>query len=490
MQISIGDSKISGSNDIISSQLLPTFGSSLQNQRFGPNATTNAKHLSTACAEAKGPGMPQAYSTYPARSSPPGDRDYNIGNTTTTTKQGAALAGGSNRRGDHQHQHNNGQGQGQGEISRSRQQSRDEYIGWRIPHMYEVADPAEQGAGLPFKLAMGKRSLVHNTTATEFWGQKRAKGQELCASLQTANPFSQSESPVSRRNNYLNPKPCYMEKCSGLPFVKYSAGFTDWEREGMIRVTKCTPRDSILHNMSDVRFKSEDEQVDTCLGGGGDEISISCSLNLDSNALHHMEGVRSSFEGSLEEVAGSIANSIKELRNPSCVSSGHEEHFGAIDDAGGDQTWQKDINWGLSSSLQKAQLLEAQMQQHHDLPHVKQGMARSSYLQQQIVMQKSKIVNQFQKSLLSDIIPEGPPAGRWHHEESTLPKTSYLGMVHGREHVSLGAECSEQLASMQAAHDNLEHDIFLGNRVFKRSSKGGPRRPNIIKGQWTLEEDR
>jgi hypothetical protein len=42
----------------------------------------------------------------------------------------------------------------------------------------------------------------------------------------------------------------------------------------------------------------------------------------------------------------------------------------------------------------------------------------------------------------------------------------------------------------QQHHHDLQILLPSDKRVFKRSSKGGPRRPNIIKGQWTPEEDR
>ncbi len=42
----------------------------------------------------------------------------------------------------------------------------------------------------------------------------------------------------------------------------------------------------------------------------------------------------------------------------------------------------------------------------------------------------------------------------------------------------------------QQQHHDDQILLPSDKRVFKRSSKGGPRRPNIIKGQWTPEEDR
>ncbi|CAM6083181.1 unnamed protein product [Calypogeia fissa] len=57
---------------------------------------------------------------------------------------------------------------------------------------------------------------------------------------------------------------------------------------------------------------------------------------------------------------------------------------------------------------------------------------------------------------------------------------------------TLAGEHQQQLTAREAYEraKNEQHDDMSGKRMFKRSSKGGPRRPNIIKGQWSIEEDR
>lgn len=45
-------------------------------------------------------------------------------------------------------------------------------------------------------------------------------------------------------------------------------------------------------------------------------------------------------------------------------------------------------------------------------------------------------------------------------------------------------------AAYEKTRNEQRGDCLPSKRVFKRSSKGGPRRPHIIKGQWTPEEDR
>lgn len=69
-------------------------------------------------------------------------------------------------------------------------------------------------------------------------------------------------------------------------------------------------------------------------------------------------------------------------------------------------------------------------------------------------------------------------------------------MFQGQEYASsdffLESRCEEQLTA-RAAYErarNDQNDDLPSKRIFKRSSKGGPRRPHIIKGQWTPEEDR
>lgn len=63
----------------------------------------------------------------------------------------------------------------------------------------------------------------------------------------------------------------------------------------------------------------------------------------------------------------------------------------------------------------------------------------------------------------------------------------------GGDTISDLAREDQQQLSAREAYDEFQHDQhddISCKRLLKRSSKGGPRRPNIIKGQWTPEEDR
>lgn len=69
---------------------------------------------------------------------------------------------------------------------------------------------------------------------------------------------------------------------------------------------------------------------------------------------------------------------------------------------------------------------------------------------------------------------------------------SILSGQFGSGFEGLGSE--DQQLTARGAYEEFHHDqhdeSFSNKRLVKRSSKGGPRRPNIIKGQWTIEEDR
>ena len=75
------------------------------------------------------------------------------------------------------------------------------------------------------------------------------------------------------------------------------------------------------------------------------------------------------------------------------------------------------------------------------------------------------------------------------YEESTLS-----GHLDRSRFEGLQGSCKDQHLIAREAYEEFRHDqideSFSNKRVVKRSSKGGPRRPNIIKGQWTIEEDR
>ncbi|KAL2624459.1 hypothetical protein R1flu_008704 [Riccia fluitans] len=133
----------------------------------------------------------------------------------------------------------------------------------------------------------------------------------------------------------------------------------------------------------------------------------------------------------------------------------------------------------LKSAIQRAQLLDLQLEENQ------------RYRQQQSC--DGSVV-----SVENDITlgcTKSNPSGR----EDDGSSSGGIGLVIRRQSY-FADDCSlemqktsgEQLTAREAYEKalNEQHDEVPGKRRFKRSSKGGPRRPNIIKGQWTPEEDR
>lgn len=145
----------------------------------------------------------------------------------------------------------------------------------------------------------------------------------------------------------------------------------------------------------------------------------------------------------------------------------------------------------LTSAIHKAQLLDLQIQENQQ--HMKQESGGKRSHEKYIFTQGGNFSDHCEKSILS-----GLPAGLIDSRpDDGSPGHSSLGdLLHGQDYLSddmvLDARHGENLSAREAyekaRHD--QHDDLSGKRVFKRSSKGGPRRPNIIKGQWTPEEDR
>lgn len=95
-------------------------------------------------------------------------------------------------------------------------------------------------------------------------------------------------------------------------------------------------------------------------------------------------------------------------------------------------------------------------------------------------------------------IPENHPLNRKRQTEDNF--TSLNGkneesilFRNGFSHLAPGfCDEDQQQLTAREAYEEFQHDDIMSSnkRLLKRSSKGGPRRPNIIKGQWTPEEDR
>jgi hypothetical protein len=174
----------------------------------------------------------------------------------------------------------------------------------------------------------------------------------------------------------------------------------------------------------------------------------------------------------------------RELPNQLCSSSGYN---GTFMEAG----WQEmgaasDYNLLLTSAVAKAHLLDLQIQENQR--HLKEDIISCS--PDNDYMGRSKPTdNEYERSMVS-----GLRTGFLQEDGSFCH--SNLSMLQGQEYASndffLDSRCEEQLTA-RAAYEkarNDQHDDLPSKRVFKRSSKGGPRRPHIIKGQWTPEEDR
>ena len=142
----------------------------------------------------------------------------------------------------------------------------------------------------------------------------------------------------------------------------------------------------------------------------------------------------------------------------------------------------------LTSAIHKAQLLDLQIQENQQ--HMKQESGGKRSHEKYKFTQGGNFSDHYEKSILSGL-PAGLTDSRPDEGHSSLGD-----LLHGQDYLSddmvldprHGEHLSAREAYEKARHD--QHDDLSGKRIFKRSSKGGPRRPNIIKGQWTPEEDR
>ncbi|BBM98918.1 protein MpR2R3-MYB1 [Marchantia polymorpha subsp. ruderalis] len=154
-------------------------------------------------------------------------------------------------------------------------------------------------------------------------------------------------------------------------------------------------------------------------------------------------------------------------------------------DAG--ESWSQGVCVGpgdcyLLTSVHKAQLLDLQLEENQ------------RYRQQQSSERSRESL-----SLDNDARLDCGQSNKRDAEEDGSSPGGFGGLVTQRQNY-FADECSlemqrtsgEQLTAREAYEKalNEQHDDMPGKRMFKRSSKGGPRRPNIIKGQWTPEEDR
>lgn len=182
----------------------------------------------------------------------------------------------------------------------------------------------------------------------------------------------------------------------------------------------------------------------------------------------------------------------RELPNQLCSSSGYNGTFASME-AG----WQEvgtvgDYNL-LTSAVAKAHLLDLQIQENQR--NLKEDILSCCPENEYMAAHgKSKPTDvEYERSLMS-----GFPRSAFDvclQDDGSFCHSN-LSTLQGQEYASndffLDSRCEEQLTA-RAAYEkarNDQHDDLPNKRVFKRSSKGGPRRPHIIKGQWTPEEDR
>ena len=193
----------------------------------------------------------------------------------------------------------------------------------------------------------------------------------------------------------------------------------------------------------------------------------------------------------LAEMNALVESHQRELPNQLCSSSDYNGTF-----AGMDTGWQEvgtvnDYNVVLTSAA-KAHLLDLQIQENQR--SLKEDILSCCPDNEYMVAHgRSKPADvEYERSMVSGL--------RTGFSVSLQEDGSFchsnLSMLQGQEYTSndffLDSQCEEQLTA-RAAYEkarNDQHDDLPSKRVFKRSSKGGPRRPHIIKGQWTPEEDR
>ena len=159
----------------------------------------------------------------------------------------------------------------------------------------------------------------------------------------------------------------------------------------------------------------------------------------------------------------------------------------------------------MLTSVHKANLLDLQIQENQR--HMKQqqqqqqrggGILSSSCHEMYMTAHRERLTTDHsEKSLLSGLIPLGYLDES--SVQSALGHCSNLTLLSNGQEYFDGSELGDghdlyrEPQTAKEAYEKVrreQHDEFSEKRIFKRSSKGGPRRPNIIKGQWTQEEDR
>jgi hypothetical protein len=160
----------------------------------------------------------------------------------------------------------------------------------------------------------------------------------------------------------------------------------------------------------------------------------------------------------------------------------------------------------MLTSVHKANLLDLQIQENQR--HMKQqqqqqqqrggGILSSSCHEMYMTAHRERLTTDHsEKSLLSGLIPLGYLDES--SVQSALGHCSNLTLLSSGQEYFDGSELGDghdlyrEPQTAKEAYEKVrreQHDEFSEKRIFKRSSKGGPRRPNIIKGQWTQEEDR
>lgn len=181
----------------------------------------------------------------------------------------------------------------------------------------------------------------------------------------------------------------------------------------------------------------------------------------------------------------------REFPNQLCSSTGYNGTFSGIEAGWQEGGTVNDYNFLLFSAVQKAHLLDLQIQENQR--HLKQDIISCPDNEYMGAHGRSRPTDvEYERSLV---------AGYRTGFSVSLQKDgsfchSNLSMFQEQDYASndffLDSRCEEQLTA-RAAYErarNDQHDDLPSKRVFKRSSKGGPRRPHIIKGQWTPEEDR
>jgi len=185
----------------------------------------------------------------------------------------------------------------------------------------------------------------------------------------------------------------------------------------------------------------------------------------------------------------------RELPHQLCSSGGYNGTLSGIEAGWQEAGTINDYNLLLNthcaqSAVHKAHLLDLQIQENQR--HLKQDIVSCPENEYMVAHGRSSSTEvEYERSMVSGyrtgFTVSLQKDGSFCH--------SNLSLIQGQDYASndfLESRCEEQLTA-RAAYErarNDQHDDLPNKRVFKRSSKGGPRRPHIIKGQWTPEEDR